>query len=501
MESETRSPEAASSTAVSTQERPLAETNLGWWDRCGESVWMASAYRDEVIESAQGVTFRDVEGNEFLDMSAGQMCATVGHNHPHVLARVQEQLGRVAHTATSFLSPVVFECSERLAAVAPGDLSRSILLSTGAEANEYALRVAKAYTGKSGVLALTRGYAGLTLQTASLTGYGKNARPIVPGTGHILTPDPTACPADCSPLDMAKELLHQSLEIHTGILADVGAIIVEPILSAGGLIVLPDGFLRELREVADRLEALLIVDEAQTGMGRTGRWFAVEHDDVVPDLLVASKGVGGGFALSAVVTRPEIADAVMGRANQFSSHQSEPLAAAAGLAVIETIESEGLVERARESGAYLLGRLGELAAREPRLANVRGKGLMVGFDVFREPGSRRPERDVGRAVEDACRRRGVHVQSVQKNRFRVIPPLVIERDDLDRFVDVLEAALAELASGQLRIDPPRNRFTAEFRRKEAKGLKAALEWAWTHSPQVWLEKFRARVGARKGRRK
>ena len=271
------------------------EKSLELWERYGRHVLMASPYKDPIIAEARGCTFTDVDGNEYLDLSSGQICAIAGHGHPALLERVRTQMGRVAHTGTSFFSPVVLEASEQLCRVAPESLTRCLFLSTGAEANEYAIRLAKTYTGRTGMLAMTKGYAGLTLQTSSLTNYGKSAHPLVPGTGYILVPDPTACPSGQEPLKWAIELLHQSLEINRGLLHNVAAIIVEPILSAGGLIVLPDGYLRELRRVADDIGALLIADEAQTGMGRTGRWFGVDHDGITPDVLVVAKGAGGGF--------------------------------------------------------------------------------------------------------------------------------------------------------------------------------------------------------------
>jgi 2,2-dialkylglycine decarboxylase (pyruvate) len=477
------------------------EQSLGWWERFGRHVLMATAYHDSVIVGARGCTFTDADGNEYLDLASGQICAIVGHNHPVLVERVVSQLTRLTHTGTSMLSPVVFEASAKVAAIAPGGLEKVLFLSTGAEANEYALRVAKACTGKTGVLALTKGYAGLTLATSSLTNYGKGARPAVPGSGYLLTPDPTECPRGRDPLDWARELLQQSLELNRGLLNNVAAIIVEPILSAGGLIVLPDGFLKELRSLADRLGALLIADEAQTGMGRTGRWFGVDHEGVVPDILVLSKGVGGGFPLSAVVTTSTIANRVQGQANQFSSHQSDPLAAAAGLAVIEIIESEGLVRQADERGEYMRQRLLEVSRRRPQLVNVRGRGLMVGFDVVRHPDRPSAETDVGKGIEDYCFERGVHLQAVQKNRFRILPPLVITVEEIDRFVAILDEALGRLTDGEAKPRKAQNEYTAAFQARQTRGVGAAVQWAWTHSPASWMHKLRgASRRAVRGRR-
>ncbi len=467
--------------------------SLKWWKQYGEHVLMATAYQDAVIVEASDCTFKDADGNEYLDLSAGQICAVVGHNHPELMHRVNLQMERLLHTGTSFLSPVVFEASAKLAQIAPGDLNKSLFLSTGAEANEYALRLAKTYTGKTGVLALTKGYAGLTLAMSSLTNYGKNAHPMVPGSGYLLTPDPTECPSSQSPIEHARELLQKSLELNRGLLNNIAAIIVEPILSAGGLIVLPDGYLRDLRALADELDALLIADEAQTGMGRTGRWFGVEHDGVIPDILVVSKGVGGGFPLSAVVTTSEIADEVMGRANQFSSHQSDPLAAAAGLAVIEIIESKGLLRHAAEMGCYMIQQLQDMAKKRPQLVNVRGRGLMVGFDVFRHPEKRIAEREVGLAVEDYCRMRGVHFQSIQQNRFRILPPMTIQQSSIDQFITVLDEALVALVEGTAKPQSAKNPYTVAHQARDRQGLHARVEWAWTHSPKTWVEKLRKKL--------
>lgn len=468
--------------------------SLKLWERYGDYVLMATAYHDAVIVEARGCSFWDADGNEYLDMTAGQICAIAGHGHPELTRRVHAQLERLVHTGTSYLSPVVFEASERLARIAPGDLSKTLFLSTGAEANEYAIRLAKTYTGRTGMLALTRGYAGLTLATTALSNYGKGARPQVPGCGYLLTPDPTRCSPDRSPEEWAADLLAESRELNRGLLENVAAIIIEPILSAGGLIVLPDGYLRTIRAFADEIGALLIADEAQTGLGRTGSWFGVNHEAVVPDILVLAKGFGGGFPLSAVVTTPEIAHEVRGRANQFSSHQSDPIGAAAGLAVIDIIESEGLIDRARDTGRYLLEQLHALSGAHAEIVNVRGRGLMVGFDVFRksEP---KPDPRVGQMIEGFCRGRGVHFEAIQKNRFRILPPLTIDRGEIDRFVAVLDEALSALAAGRLEARLPVNRQSAALSRP-SRGPRAAVEWAWTNSPKTWTRKFKKKLADR-----
>jgi len=240
--------------------------------------------------------------------------------------------------------------------------------------------------------------------------------------------------------------------------------------------------------LADRLGALLIADEAQTGMGRTGRWFGVNHDDVTPDVLVLAKGVGGGFPSSVVVTTDAVNDAVMTRANQFSSHQSDPLGAVATAAVIDIIETDGLVARSAAVGQVLRERLGEIGARRGHLVNVRGRGLMIGFDVFRDAGRPVVEPDLGRGIEDFCRARGVNFEVIQRNRFRILPPLTISDEEIDRFLTVLDEAMAAIDRGSVRPLPAANTWTTgyEQRLKRERGLKSIAKWAWNHSPSEWI---------------
>ena len=470
--------------------------SLKLWDRYGDYVLMATAYMDEVFSDGDGCTLRDVDGNEYLDFVSGQICANLGHNHPEFMRRLTEQLGRIIHTGTSFLSPVVFEAGAKFAEIAPGDLQKTVFLSTGAEANEYALRLAKEYTGRTGTLCLCKGYAGLTLQTSSLTNYGKSARPIVPGTGYLATPDPTKCPEGVTVDEWAGDLLEVSLEVNRGLLDNVAAIIFEPILSAGGLIVLPDDYMRRLRRLADDLGAVLIADEAQSGMGRTGKWYCVEHAGVTPDFMISSKGVGGGMPLSAVTTTSTIAGEVLGRANQYSSHQSDALAAAAGIAVIEIIEAEGLLQNARNMGDLMMGQLDELSKRHPQIRNVRGRGLMIGFDVFRDPERDEPDSSASAAVQDYCRTKGIITQFIQRNRFRVLPPLTVGKPEIDRYVSVLDEALSSLAQGSIQPRPPQNPHTAAFAAKHASGLKGVARWAWNSSPKQWMATIRKKVKGR-----
>jgi len=466
--------------------------SLEYWKKYGDYIFMATAYQDHVIVEANNCKIKDVDGNEFLDMSSGQICALIGHNHPKLIQKIIDQTKKLLHTGTSFLSPPVFKASFKLAQITPGRLKKSIFLSTGAEANEYAFRIAKAYTGKNGILAFTKGYAGLTLATISATNYGKNAYPLVPETGYILTPDCFNCPVkktypECNILclDVSKEMLKRFY-------TRTAAIIFEPILSAGGMIVPPPNYFKKLKEFADEIEALLIADEAQTGLGRTGKWFAVEHYDIVPDILVISKGLGGGFPVSAVVTTENIANEVMGKANQFSSHQCDPVAAAAASAVIDIIKEENLIQEAAKKGSYLMNKLKEINEKYPHITNIRGKGLMIGFDITDDPKNNIPSKEKGYILEYLCREKRVHFQCIQKNTFRILPPLTISFEEIDYFISVLEESVKEVIKGKYSLDStlPKNPYSRTFKLKTRKKL---IEKIWETSPKQWVSKVKTRL--------
>lgn len=345
--------------------------NIDYWQQYGDYVLMAMPYADEVLVEARGCTLRDADGREILDLAAGMFCCVLGHNHPKFIERITRQTQQLLHTGTQFLSPAVLEAGYKLAKVTPGKLQKSIFLSTGTEANEFAFRLAKAYTGRTGIMGLSRGYYGTSLATKSCSSLGshnlKDSLPTVPETVRLpITPQCAECFSDANRPACGFPCL-QSLESWTGDWSNIAAVIVEPVLSAGGMLVPPAGYLKSLSELARRNGALFIVDEAQTGFGRTGKWFAIEHHGVEPDILTISKSIGNGFPVAAVITTAEIADNVVANGLwNLSSHQSDPVAAAAVSAVIDIVEEENLLARALDNGNYFMDRLRELAKESHR---------------------------------------------------------------------------------------------------------------------------------------
>ncbi|HXI41391.1 MAG TPA: aspartate aminotransferase family protein [Bryobacteraceae bacterium] len=479
-------------------------SNMDYWQKYGEYVLMAMPYADQVLVEGRGCILRDASGQELLDLASGMFCCVLGHNHPKFIQRIVQQTEQLLHTGTQFLSPAVLEAGRKLAEVTPARLQKSIFLSTGTEANEFAFRLAKAYTGRTGIVGFSRGYYGTSLATKSCSSlfshHLHDSLPSVPESFRLpITPQCTTCFTSATQPCCDFPCL-QSLESWIGDWSNIAAVIVEPLLSAGGMLVPPRGYLKLLKELAQDHGTLLIVDEAQTGFGRTGKWFAIEHHDVDPDILSLSKSVGNGFPVAAVITTADIADKVVGDGLwNLSSHQSDPVGAAAIAAVIDIVKEENLVERARESGDYFMNRLRELSARQPLIKNIRGQGLMIGFDLAPT------DPDAGaEAANDfmyGCRRRGVHLTYGYGNvNFRIIPPLVITQTEIDMALKAIEASLEEIASQKVprKQDRPMNPYTRRL--LEQHPVRRVVNHWWRSSPEEWVKKgkeiVRRQLGAR-----
>ena len=409
----------------------------------------AGSFAPFLVARANGAWVETADGRRVLDFTSGQICSTLGHNHPRIDTAIRGALDQVVHLNSWMLSEPVLALAERLASLSPPGLDKVILLNTGSEANEVALKLAKMHTGRFEVVGLARSFHGLLAGIASVNfsmahaGYG----PLLPGAFALPAPYAYRCPirhcdgaCDCTCLEAGFELVDQQS------VGSLCAVIAEPVLSAGGIIVPPDGYFRRLRELCDARGMLLVLDEAQTGFGRLGTMFGFEHDGIVPDFVAVSKTLGGGIPLAATITNSLIEeDCVRKGFLHVTSHVSDPLPAAAGLAVLEAIEEERLVERAREQGEYLLGRLRELQTAHEQIGDVRGRGLLVGLELVEDRESLRPADALGEAVTAECLRRGLSMNIVRAgsgaNCFRMAPPLTISEDEIDLAVEILDASL------------------------------------------------------------
>ena len=401
--------------------------------------------------SARGAVVVDDEGREILDFTSGQMCATVGHNHPAIVRAIKESCDTAIHMFSGMIPETVVKLAQKLGEWLPPPLKRSLFVNTGSEANEAALRIAKLATGGYEVLALGGSWHGTTGASAAASyasdrrGYG----PKVPG-GHVI-PEPNAyrCPVehcrdkcDMSCLRIGLKMFDMATD------GAPAAAIAEPVISAGGVIVPPDGYFQALREACDARGMLLIFDEAQTAFGRIGDRFAATKLGVVPDVMAVSKTLGGGVPLAATITSEAIEEkAHKAGFTYYTSHVSDPLPAAVGLAVLETIEREALIPRAVEMGAYLRTGLETLQQRYEAIGDVRGEGLLLGVELVEDRETRKPHHALGAVTTARCFELGLSMNIRRRPErgsvWRIAPPLTVTTDEIDRGLDILDRALKD----------------------------------------------------------
>ncbi|ODG97683.1 4-aminobutyrate aminotransferase [Nostoc sp. KVJ20] len=392
-----------------------------------------------VVSRGQGCMVEDVDGNVFLDMTAGIAVTATGHAHPEVVKAIQEQSARLLHmSGTDFYYEPMVELAEQLAIRAPfpqphsdtGFPARIFFTNSGAESNEGAIKLARYYTKRSLIVAFLGAFHGRTYGAMSLTGskavQRANFGPLVPGVTHI-------------PYGTHASLDYLEQQLFTTILPpqEVAAIVVEPIQGEGGYIVPEDGFLQRIREICDRHGILMVVDEVQAGMGRTGRLFAIEHWGVMPDIITTAKGIASGMPLGAILARPELMTWPPG--SHATTFGGNPVACAAGIATLRLLES-GLMTNATQMGELLQASLTELHQKYPRVSLPRGKGLMVAVDLLDEQGNLNHKlRD--RIIQEAFLR-GLLLLGCGKAAIRFCPPLVIDSDQIKIALQIISEILS-----------------------------------------------------------
>ncbi|MBJ6981863.1 4-aminobutyrate--2-oxoglutarate transaminase [Luteimonas sp. MC1572] len=396
-------------------------------------------------ERAENAELWDTDGQRFVDFAGGIAVLNVGHRHPKVMAAVRDQLDRYTHTAFQVMAyePYV-ALAERLNALAPIDgPAKTILFSTGAEAVENAVKIARAATGRRAVIAFSGGFHGRSFMAMAMTGktvpYKRGFGPL-PGDVHHL-PFPAAHRGGTVEESLAAldSLFRTDVSPE-----DVAAIVIEPVQGEGGFLPAPAGLMRALREIADAHGIALVADEVQTGFGRTGRMFGIEHSDVRPDLMVVAKSLAGGFPLSGVIGRAALMDAAE-PGGLGGTYAGSPIACAAALAVLDVIEEEGLLERARVLGERVLARLAAFAQRDDLrpVGNVRGLGSMLAFDLLARRGDAAPDPAATRAVLQRAHALGLVLLGCggQGESIRLLYPLTISDGVFDEGMALLEQAL------------------------------------------------------------
>jgi 2,2-dialkylglycine decarboxylase (pyruvate) len=471
------------------------------WKRYGRHVLGVQPFMDSVIERGDGCYLVDADGRRILDMAAGQFCSILGHSHPKFIARLQAQADRVVHLGDQYVSEGVLRAAERLAKLTPVRNGKVIFLSTGSEANECAMRMAKAATGRTGMLGYTRGYYGISLATRNLSAIaevpGKVDFQPAPAHQHkLLSPSANHCPLGISHDACTGQCLDASFELIGDNQTNIAAVIVEPVLSAGGMIFPPTDYLRALRRHARDIGALFICDEAQTAMGRCGAWFDIQNHGIEPDIVVLSKTAGNGYPAAAVVVSEAVARTLEAQGfSNLSSHQNDPLAAAAVHAVIDIVEEEELVERSRSIGAYLLEHLATLREKHPLVIDVRGRGLMIAMELAPESAAQSGALALRFAL--LCEQRGLHVTfTYLEPVIRFLPPLTLSKSDVDFASKVMDDVLTELESGRGDLSQlyPRNEAGNAALRRAEPGLSPArvVRGLWNNPPREWIARFRKR---------
>jgi 4-aminobutyrate aminotransferase len=403
-----------------------------------------------VAKRGRGIVVEDVDGNEFFDFSAGIAVTSTGHCHPDVVAAIQRQAGELIHmSGTDFYYEALVTLAERLSKIAPMPGPHKIYYgNSGAEAIEGALKLARYHTKRQQVIAFFGAFHGRTMGALSLTASKPQQKrrfsPLVPGVTHVSYPD--VYRDGVGPQDAEKFALGCARYIEDKLFKtilppeEVAAIFVEPIQGEGGYVVAPTIFMQELRRICDKHGILLVLDEVQSGIGRTGKWFAVEHTGVHPDIVCMAKGIASGMPLGVTLSRADIMDWVPG--SHASTFGGNPVCIAAALATLDVIDKEGLLRNSQEVGDYMQKRMGDWPKKHKIVGDVRGRGLMIGVEIVKNQTTREygaSERD---RIVEAAFERGVLFLGCGPSTIRIAPPLIVTKDEADVAMDVLEEAIA-----------------------------------------------------------
>lgn len=395
---------------------------------------------------AEGAWITSADGRRYLDFSSGLAVANIGHNHPAVVAAAKAQIDAFIHTSDVYRTEPMVALAEKIGTIAPPGLASCFFSNSGAEVVDGAIKLARFVTGRQGIVAFTGAFHGRTLGAVSLTTsnvkYRRRTHPLLPAVYHADFPYCFRCPASRDRGACVLECRADLERIFRTVIPpeEVAAVIIEPIQGEGGYVPAPAEYLKYLRETCDRHGIVLIFDEIQCGMGRTGRFFACQGADVVPDVLLIAKGIASGFPLSAIVARPETMEKWSPGAHG-TTFGGNPVACAAALATIDVIEREGLLERALTLGRRAAGRLAELSRRFSIIGDVRGPGLMIGIEFVKEGGSPNPE--ACRKVRSACQERELVLIDCGRDKhvIRFIPPLIATDAEMDQALDIFGTAL------------------------------------------------------------
>ncbi|MEM2954244.1 MAG: aspartate aminotransferase family protein [Candidatus Bathyarchaeia archaeon] len=406
-----------------------------------------------VVSEAKGATIKDVAGKEYIDCFSGISVVNAGHCHPEVVNAAIEQAKNLVHVCSYvYYVPVTIKLAEKLAEITPPKLEKTFFGNSGAEAVECAIKLARKFTKKYELIALMCSFHGRTLGTLSVTGQAGRRKydmgPYLSGVSFAPPPYCYRCPFEKSYPDcdlLCARSIRNVIDYCTS--KGVAAFIAEPVMGEGGIIPPPSEYFKLVKEILDENGILFIDDEVQTGFGRTGKLFGIQHYGVEPDIMTLAKGIADGFPLGACIARKDIGDSFE-PGDHLSTFGGNPVSAAAALANINVILNERLSEQAEEKGAYIMKRLNEMKDELPLIGDVRGKGLMIGIELVKDKVKKIPAVDETRKIRDLCREKGLLIGSggVKGCVLRIQPPLVITKEQIDGALNILETAIKEAGS-------------------------------------------------------
>ena len=400
-----------------------------------------------VMDHGKGTQVWDVDNNRFLDFAAGIAVNSTGHSHPNVVKAIQEQAEKFIHISSDFYHPKWVEFGEYLDRIAPfSEPANSFMTNSGTESVEAAIKLARYHTGRSYLIAFLGGFHGRTMGAVSLTAskasYHKGFGPLMNGVVHAPFPDPyRPILTSLSGEDYGETVVRYIEEQILGRILpadEVAGILIEPILGEGGYIVPPPGFFPALRKLCDRFGILLIADEVQAGVGRTGKWWAIQQFGIEPDIICLAKGIASGIPLGAMVARSKIVTWPKG--SHGNTYGGNPIACAAAIATLKLIEHEYL-QNAAEVGQYTLDALSEIQVRHPTIGDVRGIGLMIGIEFVKDRKTKDPADSLRDRIVDLAFKRGLLTLGCGKSVIRISPPLCVTRSEVDEGLEILEEAI------------------------------------------------------------
>jgi 4-aminobutyrate aminotransferase len=402
-----------------------------------------------VMDHGRGTEVWDVDGNRFLDFAAGIAVVATGHSHPQVVKAIQEQAEKFIHISSDYYHQPWVELAEKFDQIAPfEERAVSFMTNSGTESVEAAIKLARHHTGRSQFVGFLGGLHGRTIGSVAFTAskpvYHRGFFPLMSGVVHAPFPDPyrpmlSSLPGEDYGKTIVRYIEDQILG-HVLPPQDVAGILVETIQGEGGYVIPPDDFFPALRKLCDQYGILLIVDEVQSGMGRTGKWWAIEHFGVEPDIVCAAKGIASGMPLGAIIARESIMTWPKGA--HGNTYGGNPVACAASLATIDLIKG-GFMENASQVGAYALDALEEIKMRHPSIGDARGLGLMIGVEFVTNRETKQPAVELQELIIEKAFQRGLLLLGCGKSAIRIAPPLSITRDEVDEGLEIFEAAITE----------------------------------------------------------